>query len=136
MPKASIAAELPRIIGFLAVGGGGFAVHALVLFLMTRNGIGALHAWFPAFFCAVLFTWLLNRALAFKGLGNKLVNREAVWYFFIQSLGAGVNFIVYAIVIVLSFGALSYPIAALAAGSIAAAGFNYTMLRKFIYSGA
>lgn len=135
MTKFDITAELPRICGFLMVGGGGFFVHAAVLYALTRAGFAPLPAWFPAFGAAVLFTWLLNRMLAFKGLGDKTPAREAAGYFIIQALGAGVNFIVYAAVIAAGLYIASHLIAALAAGSIAAAGFNYAMLRKFIYAG-
>lgn len=134
--KTAIASELPRIAGFLIVGGGGFVVHALVIWILTRAGMSSLTAWFPAFLAAVIFTWLLNRVLAFRGLGDKTVKREAAGYFIVQSLGACVNFVVYAAVIWTALGVLSHPIAALAAGSVAAAAFNYGMLRKFIYGAA
>ena len=131
--------EAARIAAFLMVGGGGFVVHAGVLMMLTYLGTGSLTAWFPAFFAAVIVTWLLNRALAFKGLGIMSVKREATGYFIVQSLGAGVNFLIYAAVIwagmFLSAPAwTTHPIIALIAGSIGAAGFNYILLRRFIYS--
>jgi len=99
MKKSAVASEISRIISFLAVGGGGFFVHAGVLWLLTYLGLNSLLAWFPAFLAAVLFTWLLNRLGAFRGLGDKPVRREAAGYFIIQSLGAGINFVVYAAII-------------------------------------
>ena len=136
MKKSAVASEISRIISFLAVGGGGFFVHAGVLWLLTYLGLNSLLAWFPAFLAAVLFTWLLNRLGAFRGLGDKPVRREAAGYFIIQSLGAGINFVVYAAIIGTGLGALSHPIAALFAGSVVAAAFNYFTLRKFIYAQA
>jgi putative flippase GtrA len=125
---------LPRLIGFTAVGAGGFFVHGGMIYVLTHYaGLGAITAWFPAFGLAVVFTWLLNRYLSFRGLKTDSVKSEAARYFTIQSLGAGLNFAAYGALITLAVPYFSKPLLALAIGSALAFGFNYVALRKFVY---
>lgn len=128
-------AEWRRLLGFFIVGGGGFLVHAGGLFCLVEfTQVDHVLAWFPAFIAAVLFTWLANRFIAFKGLEHAPNKRtEAALYFLVQSLGAAINFIVYSALIIWAAPVLSHPIIALSMGSIAAFGFNYGALRLFVY---
>lgn len=127
--------EWPRLIGFCCVGLGGFFVHAaMVLWLTKAAKLGPILAWFPAFLVAVLYTWVLNRLISFKGLGGQK-NRatQAAGYAAVQSVGAAINFLIYAGLIALKWPYLSWPIIALACGSGAALIFNYSALRLFIF---
>lgn len=134
--SATLKSELPRLAGFALVGGTGFLVHAGAVFALTHfANMGNLLAWFPAFVLAVFVTWALNRILAFRGLSREKTKRaEAGKYFAVQSAGAAINLIVYALLAVGSVALLGqYPVIALAIGSIAAFVFNYIALRKFVY---
>ncbi len=127
--------EWQRLLGFAMTGAGGFIVHAAMLsWLINFTSIDQLLAWFPAFITAVLFTWLVNRFIAFKGLKHAANKKaEAALYFLVQSLGAAINFIIYSALILYKLAGLSHPIIALAIGSIAAFGFNYIALRLCVY---
>lgn len=126
--------ELPRLIGFCLVGGGGFIVHAsAVTFFTAVLGTDKLVAWFPAFVLAVTLTWLLNRFLTFRGLGAHRPAGEAIRYFVIESIGASINFAVYAAILTNGAKLLSHPVLALACGAGAAFIFNYTALRFFVF---
>lgn len=132
--KNFIATELPRFMGFIIVGGGGFIVHAGLVYLLTQIGaVAPILAWFPAFLAAVCFTWLMNRLISFRGLQQHSAKQEAARYLTVQSLGAALNFLIYAGLIALALPYLSYPIVALACGSGAALFFNYAALRLFVF---
>ncbi len=133
--KDRVKSELPRLIGFCLVGGGGFIVHSSLVFLLTGPlAMGPILSWFPAFIMAVTFTWLLNRFLTFRGLGGHSTSGEAARYFIVESFGAGINFTVYAGIIFAKVPVLSYPILALACGAGVAFLFNYIVLRLVVYN--
>ena len=139
--KSRIKSELPRLIGFCLVGGGGFIVHSGLVFLLTGPlakplAMNAILAWFPAFVMAVTFTWLLNRFLIFRGLGEHSASGEAVRYFIIESIGAAINFAVYASIVAAKVPVLSNPVLALACGASVAFAFNYIVLRIVVYGQA
>ena len=129
--------ELPRILGFCLVGGGGFIVHATLVVLQTSFwNMPPIFAWFPAFLMAVIFTWLMNRFLTFRGLGTHSTTGEAVRYFIIQSIGATINFTVYASLVAKGPGFLSRPFFALVGGAASALFFNYLALRFLVFKKA
>ncbi len=136
LTKSRILQELPRLFGFCIVGGGGFFVHAISLYILS-NGFGQnkILSWFPAFLVAVCFTWLANRALTFRGLSQFPAKREATRYLLIQSLGACINFTVYAGVVSGPITMFTQPVIALIFGAAAAFLFNYFMLRIFVFGG-
>ncbi len=129
-----IKTELPRILGFSIIGGGGFFVHATMVLLQTSLlRINPVIAWFPAFLAAVIFTWLMNRFLTFRGLGNHSKAQEAGRYFVIQSIGASINFAIYASLVTKASGLFSNPLFALVCGAGTAFLFNYSALRALVF---
>ncbi|MEE9273598.1 MAG: GtrA family protein [Robiginitomaculum sp.] len=133
----SLKPELPRIIGFFLVGGGGFIIHAGMVFILTSLfSFGDILSWFPAFLLAVTFTWLLNRFLTFRGMGKQTAPQEALRYFSVLAIGAAINFTVYAGVISVEIPVLSTPVIALACGAGIAFFCNYLLLRLLIFNTA
>lgn len=129
-------AEAMRLASFAAVGLGGYVVHAGALsFFIHIAGLTPTLAWFPAFFLALAFTWGLNRMFTFRALKPARKRHEAAGYLIVQSLGAVINYLIYALLVITALPLLSIPVIALAGGSGVAFIFNYVALRKFVFHG-
>jgi putative flippase GtrA len=130
--------KLPdRLFAFLCVGVVGFAVDAVILqTLIFDFGWDYYRSRLASFAIAVLCTWLLNRIWTFKDKATDNRTREYSIYLIIQSIGASLNFAIYSACIFVNDIFLSYPIAALAIGSICAMFFNFAAMRRFAFTGS
>ncbi len=134
-PTHKLAGEMKRLAGFVLVGGGGFIVHSSMIVLLTHVlEFNPVLSWFPAFGVAVLFTWVSNRVLTFRGMAQHGVAGEAGRYLAVQSFGAGLNFLVYSRLILSGWPYVSQPFLALVCGSAGALLFNYLALRAFVFN--
>lgn len=128
------AARMREVIRFCISGVAGFIVDYGVTSLLSLLMTPYL-ARVPAFICATLTTWQLNRRYTFKGQTRyKSAIREYVHYTILMLFGLVANYIVYAVTISRlgrSSGAL---LAGVAFGSIAGLVINYTTSKKIIFS--
>ncbi|PLC55494.1 polysaccharide synthesis protein GtrA [Pollutimonas nitritireducens] len=119
---------------FFAIAGVcGFVVDTAVLYALTK-ALGPFYARGVSFVAAVLATWLINRAYAFRKRRSALTRRrEFLFYLVLMLAGGAVNYGVY------SWLVLSYPlvqqhlIIGVAAGSVAGMLINFMVSRFLLY---
>ena len=126
-----------RFLRFAIVGTLGFVVDAGVLALVLQSGLAGFHAGrCLSFLAAASFTWALNRRFTFADRAASRGNRGTQWarYVAAMSAGAAVNYAVYALVLAWAgYTALIAPFA-VAAGSIAGLGVNFSAARWFVFA--
>ena len=126
-----------RFLRFAIVGTLGFVVDAGVLALVLQSGLAGFHAGrCLSFLAAASFTWALNRRFTFADRAASRGSRGAQWarYVAAMSAGAAVNYAVYALVLhMLGYTGLIAPLA-VAAGSIAGLGVNFSAARHLVFA--
>ena len=128
-----VRAEAPQFFRFALVGGTGFLVDALVLSLLHYGaGLDPFSARVVSMCAATLTTWRLNRTLTF-GASRRSQAQEGVRYATVAALAAGVNYVVYALALLL-WRDLP-PIVALVAGAGSAMAFSYAGYSRVVFSG-
>lgn len=119
---------------FVVVGGVGFLVDAAVLMLLVNvNGWNPFYARLLSFAVAVTATWLLNRRYTFARRRRHRTHAEYSRYVLAQSLGAALNYAVFAACLVGSQRLRELPVLALAVGSIVAMGFNFWVMQWLVF---
>lgn len=121
--------------GFLVAGAIGFAIDAGGTAALVAAGLDATGARLPAILAALTVTWAINRRVAFApAQGSALA--EYGRYLLVSAGGAGLNLLVYLLVVAGS-SARGPMVAgvAVAAGSAAALLFNYLGYRSFAFGG-
>lgn len=121
---------LPR---FAVVGTIGFIVDAGVLHLLVAFG-----AWSPfaarvvSFPAALTATFVLNRVWTFGALRMSPIRAYGA-YGVIQTVGAALNLLVFAVCLLAMPSLYELPVVALAIGSIVAMLFNYYASRRLVF---
>ena len=126
-----------RLIYFTFVGGVGFLVDASILTLLSQNyGLNIYLARLVSFSSATVVTWVLNRKIVFRQEvdPHQQKSKEYVRYLFVQISGAGVNLLIFTLLIMVAPNLESYPIAPLAVGAIFGLAINFTGVRYWVYS--
>lgn len=124
---------------FLVVGSTGFVIDATVLEGTIRLlGLGYFSARALSFSLAVLMTWWLNRTYTFDRvplveLGVVGAGAEFVRYLASSGISIGMNVLVYAGCILLFDVCRQVPVLGVFAGSIAAMGITYVLLRLWAF---
>ena len=128
-----VKAEAPTLVRFALVGGTGLAVDALVLLLLHYGfGIDPFSARVASMCAATITTWRLNRAHTFAASKHSQAH-EGVRYATVAALSAGVNYLVYALALIL--WRHMPPILALVFGSGSAMAFSYVGYSRAVFSG-
>ena len=124
---------LRSLILFGLAGIAGFAVDAGVL-LLLKPWLGLYAGRLCSFLLAVLTTWLLNRAFAFKGRHSGLrLRAEFTRYLLLMIVGGLFNLGLYAALISVSALCQTTPVLAVAAGSLAGMVVNYLTARYGVF---
>jgi putative flippase GtrA len=126
--------SIGRIARFAAVGGLGFALDAGTTEILVAAGAGKLPARVAALAIAVLATFVLNRTITWQSnRAGSAMAAEGGRYAAVALAGAGVNWLVYAALVV----ALPdlRPALAVAAGSAAAMSFSYLGYARLVFAG-
>lgn len=130
--------KLRHELAWFCVGGVlGFLVDAgIVQALVRAFGWNPYLARILSFFCAASVTWLFNRALTFAH--RRGASRAAEWgrWLLVMTLGALVNYGVYALTLLLWPPARQLPVVGVALGSAFAAGLNFAGARAWVFKGA
>lgn len=126
----SLERQLPR---FLVAGTIGFAVDAGVLYAALALGADYYSGRLVSFSLAVAATWLINRHWTFEHHQVRPSLAEFTRYFGAMVLGGAVNYASYALIVATLPRTPWLPLAAVAAGSIAGLGVNFTSARLWVF---
>jgi len=127
----AVSAEFLR---FCVVGTVGFVVDAGTLTLLVDwAGMGLLLGRVVSYLLAATVTWYMHRHYTFPH--GKTVPHGPQWVRFVavNALGAGINYGVYALLVLNLAVFARWPALAVAVGSIAALMFNFLASRRFVF---
>ena len=127
-------ASITRVLKFGFVGGVGFVVDAVVTIGLVWLGLGPFSARMFAIPTAMLATYLLNRALTFRGqgaTGASAVLIESLRYVAVALVAAATNWLIYAAALIAAPD-LS-PLVALTIGSIVAMSVSYLGYSRYAF---
>jgi putative flippase GtrA len=123
---------MKQFLRFCLVGTLGFAVDAGVLqLLLLTVATNPYTARIFSFLAAASVTWICNRRYTFR-TAAPASRAEWLRYLALMTLGALLNYTVYALCIATSAYARAQPWSAVAAGSVAALGMNFLLSRLLL----
>lgn len=122
-----------QFILFGLVGAAGFLVDTVVLYLL-KDELGLYIARILSFPCAAFVTWLLNKAVTFRGRSSgRGAAVELVIYLGLMVIGGGINYLVYALLISAYQMIQMNPVLGVAAGSLAGMTVNLCTSRFLLF---
>jgi putative flippase GtrA len=122
-----------RFVRFCVAGTGGFVVDAgLLQALVDLAGADPFIARVGSFLAAATFTWWVNRHYTF-GVGHAPTRGEWLRYVTAMTLGAAVNYAVFAATLLAAPLAMRQPWLGVAAGSAAGLAVNYGASRRYVF---
>ena len=125
---------MKEFIKFGVVGTFGFLSDAIVLLLLVNKlGFSIELSRIFSFLIAVFVTWVLNRTFTFEKEANYTKRKEYFIYFLIQTIGAGINYIIFIFLVYFDDFFRNNLIIPLAIASIIVMFFNFIMIKKKIY---
>mgnify|MGYP001820828744 FL=1 len=118
---------------FALVGVAGFLVDAGALTLALSLGADLYTGRMFSFFCAVTATWYMNRIYTFSSKDTRLLHE---WGRFVSAnaIGGLINYAAYALLVSTIGLFASYPIIAVAVGSLAGLLWNFTVSHKLVFA--
>lgn len=122
-----------ELLQFAMVGTIGFLADAGALLLLFNFGLNPYWGRLGSFFIAVSITWLLNRNFTFKAKKTTAFWTEWIKYIMANSLGAILNYGVYAILLFKVGLVAQWPVLGVAAGSIVGLLANYINSSVFVF---
>lgn len=135
MIAAARITQLPPLMRFALVGAVGFAVDGGLLQLLVSLGWGPIAARALSFPAAVLATWWLNRSITFREREPGGLLASLLRYVAVSVVGTGVNFGIYASLVLASAAMAAHPLLPFAIASGAALVFNYLGSKHFAFRG-
>ncbi len=124
-----------QFLYFSFVGILGFIVDASVLYLVMKYlGAGLYSGRILSYIAAATATWALNRRFTFNTHHNS--NLLSEWFKFLSanSVGGGVNYFTYMILVTVSTFVSTWPIIGVAMGSISGLIVNFNLSRRFVFA--
>ena len=122
-----------ELLQFGLVGTIGFLADSGALLLFLHFGLNPYSGRLGSFFIAVSCTWLLNRNFTFKAKKSPNFWTEWVKYIIANSMGAVLNYGVYAILLFKVGLVAQWPVLGVAAGSIVGLLANYINSSVFVF---
>ncbi|MGC9193674.1 MAG: GtrA family protein [Thermoplasmata archaeon] len=123
-----------QLIRFGISGVAGFLVDSGIVALCTQTvGMGPIPSQSVAFSVAVTVTWLINRYWTFAEHASDRWVQEWLRYIAANSLGAAVNNVVFAALILTTILFRRNPVLAVAIGSLSGMGFNFLSSKNLIF---
>jgi putative flippase GtrA len=111
----------------------GFVVDAGLLYLL-KSFTGVYAGRLISFFMAVVMTWLFNRNITFrKNSSEKGIVTEFLHYLSLMIVGGAINLGVYYFLVIYFQKFQEWPVAAVAAGSVAGMAANFLSSRYLLY---
>lgn len=128
---------MKRLFRFAVSGTAGFLVDAgLLAALVTGLDLNPYLARIPSFLSAVTTTWLINRYWTFADRRGRHAGAEWRRYLLAMSVGAAVNYGVYALLLATVALVAAWPVLGVAAGSLAAMVVNFASSSRWIFPAA
>lgn len=121
-----------EFLRFGLVGSAGFVIDTAVVYALARP-LGLIAAGLVAYFCAASANFLANRVWTFRHRAPEGWLRP--WLAFLAANGAGfaVNRGLYTLLVLTLPPARRFPVLAIAAGTLAGMGLNFTASRRFVF---
>jgi putative flippase GtrA len=123
-----------RFVRFCGIGVVAFSID-VIAFQATLSLAGASPylARVVSFVVATSAAWWLNRTFTFSDADNLRPDLQWARFFGANVVGGAVNYAVFVLVLVTLPIAASYPVLALAAGSLSGVSFNFTAYRRYVF---
>lgn len=121
-----------QFLRFGIVGSLGFIVDVTVLYLMLTVGAGFATGRLVSFFCAVTFTWYLNRHFTFKDQDSK-PSSQWLRFTLVNMIGGSANYLIYLLLVYQVPLVAELPVLGVAVGSIAGLLINFTLSRAMVF---
>jgi putative flippase GtrA len=121
-----------QFLRFGVVGTVGFLVDTAVVYA-THQWLGLIGAGILSFFVAATGNWFLNRSWTFRGMGRGRLHHEWMRFLGANAFGFVLNRGAYIALIATVPLCSAYPVLAVAAGSIAGLGVNFTLSRRIVF---
>lgn len=126
-----------QLVRYVAVGGIGFAVDAGALALLLGTGAaGPYLGRVVSYLVAATVTWLLHRRFTFPGAERSRRGRQWLLFIVVNTLGAALNYGVYAALVAGTATVAREPVLGVAAGSVIALAFNFLANRAWVFRAA
>jgi len=125
--------QFKEFFQFGIVGTLGFLADYGALVLLMYFGLNPYWGRLGSFFIAVNCTWVLNRNFTFKAKKTTRLRTEWLKYLMANSMGALLNYGVYALLIYKVPLVAQWPVLGVAAGSVAGLLANYINSRVFVF---
>ena len=126
-----------QLLRFATVGCIGFAVDVAVLYLLRAAGAELIAGRIGSFLAAATATWALNRRYTFRDraatAGLAATGRQWLRFLAANGVGGGINFGVYAALVLGSRLCRDQPALAVAAGSFAGLACNFAASRHWVF---
>lgn len=123
-----------QFLRFCIVGGIGFVVDAGALTLLIDfAGLGLLWGRVVSYLIAATVTWLLHRHFTFPHGKHAPHGTQWLRFVLVNGVGVGINYGIYAVLVLNVALFAETPALAVAAGSIAALAFNFFASRHFVF---
>lgn len=124
-----------QFLRFSIVGTLGFVVDSLVLvLLLSTTGLGFFSGRLASFLAAATVTWLCNRHFTFRDSGSPRRVRQWARFVLVNSGGGLINYGVYSVLIMTSELSRTWPVLAVAAGSLAGLAVNFAASRHLVFT--
>lgn len=127
---------LPAIVAqflrFGVVGVFGFCVDTATVYAL-RPALGLIGAGMVSYLVAATANWALNRAWTFRGPQKGRAHHQWVAYLMANSVGFLLNRGTYVALVASSVICRSYPVLAVAAGSVAGMFVNFALSRRLVF---
>lgn len=123
-----------QFLRFGAVGTVGFGIDASIVHgCIAGLGLDPYAARVPAYLAAATVTWALNRRFTFRGDHAGPAHHQWRRFLAVNAVGAAVNGGVYAALIATGGSFRTWPVLAVALGSLAGMMFNFTASRRLVF---
>lgn len=127
-----------QFISFSIIGGVGFVVDTGVLYFLIYAFDANLYLGrIFSYLCAVTITWILNRTFTF-GSGKQKNCQIGLWrqwgkFAACNTLGAVINYTIYALLITFSSVLYANPVFAVAIGTLFSVNVNFLLSKKYVF---
>jgi putative flippase GtrA len=123
-----------RFLKFSGIGIVSFLIDVVVFqAALSLAGMSPYAARVVSFVVATSAAWWLNRTFTFHDADNGRPDLQWARFFAANLVGGAVNYAVFVLMIATLPIAATYPVLALAAGSVSGVFFNFTAYRRYVF---